>query len=384
MKKTRDLRPSASLLGARRVINAAATLTRLGGAVLPDEVLDAMSAAARCPVDMEELFVSSGEELARLTNNEAAYVTCGAAAAIALGVLACVTRGDPSAIGEMPRGRGLRTEVVMHRAHRIPYDRAIELVGCTIVEIGNAQQTFEWELESALSDRTAAVVWVAGSHLPPACLGLETTVETAHSREVPVIVDAAAQLPPVSNLWRFTRDAGADLVAFSGGKALRGPQASGLLLGRAELVAAARANGTPYQRLARAMKVGKEEVAGVVAAVRRYVGVDHEALLGQWERTVAEWEESIGHCRGVAARRAFPNEAGQPTPRLRVIVNRKEAGISGADVVKALWNRDPHIAVLQDGVDAFYMTPDTLGEGEAALVVEGLAEVLLNPDIATR
>ncbi len=363
-------------LGARQVLNAAATLTALGGGTLPEEVVRAMADASRYQVDMNELFVLAGEELARLTRNESAYVTCGAAAAIAHGVLACVTGGDPAAIAAMPGGTGLRTDVVMHRAHRIPYDRAIDLVGCKIVEIGNVLQTFDWELESALTDRTAAVVWVAGSHLPPASLSLRKTVAIAHSHGVPVIVDAAAQVPPASNLWYFTRDCGADLVVFSGGKALKGPQASGLLLGRADLVAAARANGTPNQRLVRSMKVGKEEIAGLVAAVRRYVALDHEALLARWEATVAEWAGQLSQLPGVRAERAWPNEAGQPTPRLRVTVSRLELGFSAKDVVDALWDRNPRVAVLAGGDEMFYMTPDTLNEGEAQTVVDAVSAVI--------
>lgn len=363
-------------LGARPVLNAAATLTALGGGRLPDEVVSAMVQASRWQLDMHELFARAGEELAALTRNEAAHVTSGAASAIAHGVLACVTRGDPAAIAAMPGGEGLATEVVMHCAHRIPYDRVVELVGCRIHQIGNAIQTFEWELEAAISDRTACVVWVAGAHLPPAALSLERTVAIAHERGIPVIVDAAAQLPPVSNLWHFTRDRGADLVAFSGGKAMRGPQASGLLLGRADLVAAARANSTPNQRLLRALKVGKEEVAGLVAAVRRYVALDFDALQASWEATVADWVAELSGIPGLVAGRDWPNEAGQPTPRLRVDLSRSELGFGSAELVDALWNRDPRVAVLPGVGDVVYLTPDTLNEGEATVVIEAMrAEV---------
>ncbi|HEY3547069.1 MAG TPA: aminotransferase class V-fold PLP-dependent enzyme [Propionicimonas sp.] len=363
-------------LGARAVINAAATLTVLGGGRLPDEVVRAMVEASRTQVDMHELFVLAGEQLAALTRNEAAYVTCGAASAIAHGVMACVTAGDPAAIAAMPRGEALRTNVVMHCAHRIPYDRVIELVGCSIVQVGNAIQTFDWELERALTDRVACVIWVAGSHLPPASLSLERTVAIAHARGVPVLVDAAAQLPPVRNLWHFTREAGADLAAFSGGKAMRGPQASGLLVGRADLIAAARANGTPNQRLLRSLKVGREEIAGLVAAVARYVDLDHEALLAGWEATVSEWIEQLAGIAGVRAERVWPNEAGQPTPRLAITVDPAVLGRGASDLVAALWGKDPRIAVLPGVGDVFYVTPDTLNEGEADLVIRAVTEAL--------
>jgi L-seryl-tRNA(Ser) seleniumtransferase len=264
----------------------------------------------------------------------------------------------------------------MHCAHRIPYDRVIDLIGCRIVEIGNVLQTFEWELEGAIGEQTAAVVWVAGQHLPAGALDLETTVRIAHSRGVPVVVDAAAQLPPISNFWKFTADCGADAAVFSGGKALRGPQASGLLVGSASLVAAARANGTPHQRLVRSMKVSKEEIAGLVAAVRRYVRLDHDALIQEWEKIVEGWLARLRGTDGVLAVRAFPNEAGQPTPRLRVQIDACVAGISASQVADVLWNGNPRIAVLQESDDVFYVTPDTLEPDEPDVVIDGLLRAL--------
>lgn len=358
----------------RPVINASATLTALGGSVMPSEVTDAMLVAAQSHVDMHELHEAVGAELAKLTHNEAAYVTCGCASAITHAVLACITKGEPAAIARMPNGIGLAKEVVMHRAHRIPYDRAIDLAGASIVEIGNAIQTFDWELDAAITDSTAAVFWVAGSHLPPAALSLRDTVAIAHNRGVPVIVDAAAQLPPASNLWRFTVEDGADLVLFSGGKALRGPQASGLLLGRKDLVQAARANGSPFQRLTRALKVGKEEMMGVLAAVSRYIELDHDSLLIKWEATVEKWQSQLSGLPGVTASRAFPNEAGEPTPRLRVVINADKAKVNATDLIQRLWERSPRIAVLPDQADAFYLTPTTLAAGEDQLVAIAIAE----------
>ena len=215
-------------LGVRRVINAATTYTALGGTVLPPEVVEAMASASTSCVDMTELHLAVSRRLATLTNNEGALVTAGCAAAIVLAVLATITGGRPELILRLPADESLKRNVNIHRVHRIPYDRAIELAGGHLVEIGNMMQTFEWELEAAIDESTACVFWVAGDHLPATALTLSDTVRIAHARGVPVIVDAAAQLPPVSNLWRFTKDLGADVVLFSGGKGLRGPQASGV------------------------------------------------------------------------------------------------------------------------------------------------------------
>jgi D-glucosaminate-6-phosphate ammonia-lyase len=355
-------------LGVRRVINAATTLTVVGGSLMPAEVLDAMREAAGSFVDMHELGAAAGARIASLTRNEAAYVTSSCAAAMTLGTLAAITGGDPTAIARMPGGAGLPTEVVIHAVHRIPEDRGIELAGGRIVEIGTADGTTEAELESALTARTALVVWVAGSHLPKGALDLETTVRLAHARGVPVLVDAAAQLPPVSNLWRLTVEMGADAVAFSGGKGLRGPQASGLLLGRTAFIEAARANGSPYARLARPMKVGKEEIAGLVRAVELYVATDHEAQAREWSATVDGWVRDLGGIPGIRAERHETNEAGQPVPRIRVSVDEAGAGVSAEQLRRRLWNADPRVLVLPDGADAFFMTPDTLSPAEAASI----------------
>ena len=353
-------------LGVRTVVNAATTLTVVGGSRIPDEVLDAMQSAAGGYVDMHELQAAAGARLASLTRNEAAFVTSSCTAALTLGTLAAITGGDLAAIARMPGGNGLRTEVVIDAAHRLPYVRAIELAGGRIVPIGGRGDTSERELESAITDRTALVVWVAGTHLPPGALNLAAVVRLAHARGVPVLVDAAAQLPPPSNLWHFTRELGADAVAFSGGKALRGPQASGLLLGRAAFVDAVRANASPYERLARGMKVGKEEIAGLVRAVELYLAADHEAFARQWQTIVSAWERDLATVPGFRVEPSATNEAGQPIPRLRITIDDTAAGISAEELRRRLWNGDPRILVLPDGTNGFFMTPDTLSEPEAA------------------
>jgi D-glucosaminate-6-phosphate ammonia-lyase len=363
-------------LGVRRVINAATTLTALGGTVLAEGVADAMVAASRSCVSIDELHAGASKRLAELTRNEDAYVTSGCAAAIALSVLACITGGSAELIARLPYDETLARKVVIHRAHRIPYDRAVELGGGHLVEIGNVIQTFPWELEAAIDEKTVAVFWVAGSHLPQTTLSLEETVEIAHARGVPVIVDAAAQLPPLENLWRFTTECGADLALFSGGKALQGPQASGLIVGSSSLLDAVRANASPLQRLARAMKVGKEEICGLVAAVERYVALDHGANAASWEATVESWRTSLATVRGIEAIRRSLNEAGQPVVRLELVIDPAVAGTTAREVVDRLWLGDPRVAVLPGREERIFVTPDTLSDGEADTVLERLHEAL--------
>jgi len=362
-------------LGVRRVINASATLTVLGGSLMSKEVLEAMHGAAESFVDMHEYHSAAGRRLAELTNNEAAYVTAGCAAALSISALACITQGDPGSIAHMPEGDGLRTQIVMHRSQRMPYDPALRLVGARIVEIGNILQTFEWELESAIGHETAAVLYVAGAPYAPGALALETVLEIAHGQNVPVVVDAAAQLPPASNLWHFTRDLGADLVLFSGGKGLHGPQASGLILGRSDLIEACSMNGAPYQRLVRAMKVGKEEIAGLLRAVEMYVAADHAADQERFEAVCIRWIAELSQLPGVTAKRDWPNEAGQPTPRVLVRLDH-DAVMMSEELQHRLWDGNPRIAVAPFEAEAFHITPDTLQPGEAVTVSDRIVELL--------
>ncbi len=364
-------------LGVRTIVNAAGFFSHLGSCSLPVEVVEAMASAASRPVDLDELQVAAGEVLADLTRNEAAYVTSGCAAAIALATLACITGGDPARIARLPEGRGLDRTVVMHRAHRIPYDRAVELVGGRILEIGNAMYTLPWELEAALEDSPAAVLWVAGSWLPDTTLTLDETIVRAHASGVPVIVDAAAQLPPLHNLWHFTSELGADLALFSGGKALRGPLASGLMVGRRDLIEAARANGAPHAYLARALRVGKQEICGLIAAVHRFTELDHALLAKRYEEIVERWAFELQSVPGVTVRRAFPNHAGQPVPRLHLCLETG-ARLRRDELVRRCYEGDPRVAVLRGEGESVYLTPDTLSEdAEAEVVAARLREVLV-------
>lgn len=363
-------------LGVRRVLNADARLTRLGGSLMPAEVRRAMDDAAASYVDIVELHDAVGRRLAALTRNEAACVTTGAAAGLTLATLACMTGDDPAAIARTPDRSGLPSKVVYQRPHCIAYLPSIALAGATLVEIGVEPEVHPAELELAIDDDTAAVLFVAGAHLSEGALPLEEVVAIAHARDVPVIVDAAAQLPPPENLWRYTCDGNADLAIFSGGKDLRGPQASGLVVGRPDLIAAIRQHGSPNPRLGRSMKVGKEEMAGLLAAVERYLAEDHDARIRGFEADVAGWVAAFSAVPGVGAAREFPNEAGQPMPRCRVTFAGLDATARRDATVHALWEGDPRVAVKACGADAISLTPDTLEPSEAALVRDRVLLVL--------
>jgi uncharacterized pyridoxal phosphate-dependent enzyme len=364
-------------LGLRRVINASATLTRLGGSRMPPPVVAVMNEAAESFVDLDQLQERVGARIAELTGNEACYVSSGAAAGIVLAVAACIAGTNPALTFAFPDLEGIeRTEVVIHRSQRNGYDYAARQTGARMVEIdGTAASLFE-----ALSPRTACVLWFAGQHYAKEALPLEDVVRIAHERGVPVLVDAAAQIPPIANLGRFTRDLGADAAIFSGGKGLRGPQSSGLVLGTNEIVAGCRANGNPNHSLGRPMKVGKEELAGILAAVEWSLAQDEPALLARYEATVQRWIDGLAGIPGVTAERVFPSEAGQPHGRAVVHIG-PPCPLDRDGVVAALWDGDPRIAVAiyRPSDDAIALNPQTLEPGEDELVLATLRRTLISP-----
>jgi L-seryl-tRNA(Ser) seleniumtransferase len=365
-------------LGVRTVINANATRTDLGGSLMPAPVLDAMREAAGSFVDMHELQRAVSARLAEITRNEAALVSNGCAAGLFLGTLACMTGDDLGALARLMEGGAAampRNEVVIHAAHRNPYDPAIRLTGARIVQVGNVWQTFDWELAAALGERSAAVLYFYGNRQrSQGALPLETVIEIAHAANVPVLVDGAAQLPPVDNLWRFTQ-MGADLAFFSGGKGLRGPQASGLIVGRRDLVNACAIHAAPNQRFGRPMKVGKEEMVGLLAAVELYVAMDQAEFRAKAEAVVGGWVDHLGGIPGVVARRDFPSEAGQSLPRAHVAFTTP-VGLTGEGVRDALLSGTPSISVAVADGGGIFLNPETLQPGEDRIVSDRLMELI--------
>ena len=361
-------------LGIRPVINAAATFTKLGGSIMPPEVRAAMTAAADCFIDLYELQEKVGAKVAELTHNEAAFVSSGAAAGIALTVCACMIGDNKDRIFAFPSLEGVeKTEVVVFKAQRNGYDYAITQTGAHVVEADSSLESFE----QSLSDKTACVMWFAGTQFAMAGVPLKEVIKIAHARNIRVIVDAAAQIPLVSNLWHFTKELGADAAIFSGGKGLRGPQSSGLVLGKQEIIDGCRVNAAPNQSFGRPMKVGKEEFAGILAAVQYTLNQNEDELLLGYEQTVANWIEDLSGIPGVRVERSYPSEAGQPYPRAYVRLSEPSPWTPEA-VVSAMWEGTPRIAVVvpNDASDAVALNPQTLQSGEDDIVLNRLKEVL--------
>jgi uncharacterized pyridoxal phosphate-dependent enzyme len=368
-------------LGVETVINAAGTITRMGGSLMPPAVTDAMAAASRAFVDMEELHQAAGRRVAELVGAEAAHVCAGATAGIALMAAACMAGSDSEKILRLPDTTGIKRRFVVQRAHRNPFDQALRVAGGEFVEI----EADAGALEQALDDAVAGVYYTVAWFCNREALPLPAVVEVAHRVGVPVIVDASAEVPPVENLTRFLRE-GADLVAFSGGKAIRGPQASGFILGRKELIEACRRNDCPNMSVGRAMKAGKEEIVGLVKAVELYVKKDHAAEMAVWERRVAHVLDALSDLEHVCVRQQLPHGIGQQIPHAAVSWDERALGVTHGEVAHRLMEGRPRIAVQMVSAPVYAFAgfrapelrvhPHTLQEGEEIIVARRLREAL--------
>ncbi|MFN8593302.1 MAG: DegT/DnrJ/EryC1/StrS family aminotransferase [Thermomicrobiales bacterium] len=358
-------------LGVRRVINAAAAQTMLGGALMPEPVLAAMQEAAGGSVYLPELHDRVGERLAHLTHNEAACVCCGAAAGILVAVAACMTGEDVTRAEALPAADAIeRREVVVFRAHDNGFLSSVTESGAEVVLIDGNEEA----LRTALTPRTAAVLWFAGDFWGDNALPLPETITIAHEQGVPVIVDAADQIPPLANLWEYTRDEEADLAIFSGGKGLRGPQASGLIVGRPDLIRACRANSGPQHSIGRPAKVGKEEMLGLLAAIEWSFAHRESDVTAGYEAVVARWLEGLRGFPGVEVAHTPRSHSGQPIPRAIVTFAAPER----RDAVRAaLWEMNPRVAVLPEGERAIGLNPQLLMPDQPPLVLAAVREAIL-------
>lgn len=369
-------------LGVRKIINGSATLTMLGGSVMPPEVLEAMAQASRFFVDIDELQEKAGKKIAEWTHNEAAYISCGAAAGMVLSTAACITGLDAEKRARLPDTDGMKNEIILHRRNRVGYDFAIRQAGGKIVAIGTDEGAAPADLEAAITERTAAIFVFYKNLSMDGQIPLEQQIEIARRRGVPLIVDAAAQLPPIENLWNFTH-MGADLALFSGGKGLCGPQSSGLILGRRDLIEACAFNACPRAFIGRPMKVGKEEIAGLTAAVRWYLDLDHTALMQTYEDQVGWIVAAFSGKPHIRARRSFPSEAGQPHPRAEIILDEHRLGITRDEVLRQLYAGSPTIHLAPTGVNAIYVNPQTLQPGQEKIILERMLEILAGSTAAS-
>ena len=360
-------------LGVRQYINAAATLTMYGGSIMPDEVVEAMKEAAGSYVDLLDLHRKAGDYIARLTRNEAAFVSNGAAAGIVLATAAAVAGDDKEKRDMLPMSGG-KNEIVLSQAGRVGYDYAIKVGGGKYVPYGDDKQSTEAQLEAAITPNTAAIFMFYFEHRMDNQPSFEAQARIAKKYGVYLFVDAAAQLPAKEKLWKFTQD-GADLAIFSGGKGLRGPQSSGLMVGKRALIDRILTMASPNPGLGRPFKVGKEEIIGLMTAVRLFVEADEGAVNAEYERQVEYVAEAFADFGGVEVTRSFPSEAGQPMPRAKVRLLPGAFDIDAAEAGARLKLCSPAILTAAQG-DALFVNPQTLLKGEIVIVADKIKEVL--------
>jgi len=307
-------------LGIKTGINACGTVTRLGGTRLPPEVTQAMTEATGSFVPMHEFHKKAGEYIAKLLGVEACCITCGAAAGLAIAAAACMTRGERSKVLQLPDSKNMPDEILMLKSHRILYDQALLLSGAKIHEAGSTSFSAPDLLEAEINEKTALFVYVAENESVRGSVPLSDIVPILKKHKIPIAVDAAAELPPTKNTTEYL-SMGADLVIFSGGKEIRGPQATGLIVGDKELIEACHANCCPNYSIGRSMKISKETIAGLIAAVELFVRKDYKQQMEAWDNMTQRICSSLAEHKDVNVRVGYPTQPGvQPTIILRTYI----------------------------------------------------------------
>lgn len=361
------------------IINAAGNVTAIGGSRMSERTIARMKEAAACYVDLLQLQQELHRRIAVMTHNEAAYICNGATSGLYLALAACLAEKMKKPFNRIPPEQIVKKEVVLFTAHRNPYDWVIRQLGMRPVQVGYPNVIDPLspnDLTQAITEETIAIYYVAGSEqgwLPKGAMPLSEVVPVAQAKGIPIIVDAAAQLPPVDNLWRFTSE-GADAVVFSGGKDLAGPQSSGLILGKQKLLLKVQQIGFPNYGIGRIMKVGREEMIGLYAALEQYLTMDHEERLKNAERQIGALAEGLKDSRLYRVERTFPNESGQPVPRGFVRLVRTDK-LSPEGLTRRLIEGKPRIYAVLDGEPGIYLNPMTLREAEWHAVISRLREI---------
>lgn len=390
-------------LGVRTLINAKGPATRLSGGIMRPEVSAAMVEASQSCVDIAELQDAASKIIAEVTGAEAGYIASGASACLLLATAATMAGLDPGRMARLPDTAGMKNEVIMVRSQRNFYDHAIRAAGAKIVEVGlpdrysgaGVRDAEPWEIEDAISEKTAAIFYVAD---PAALPSLPDITKIARARGVPVIVDAAAQLPPQANLKRFISE-GADLVAFSGGKALGGPQASGILCGRRDLIMSAalqhldldifadmwtpppglidkhKLKGTPQHGIGRSCKAGKEEIAGLLTALRLFIAEGDAARHRRYLAELQMIDQAISGTEGMRSVILGGNDV-STVPLLQLSFD--PAKCSAGSVLTALQSGSPsiHLDPCFRERNQLLINPMCLQTGESRLIADALINLL--------
>jgi L-seryl-tRNA(Ser) seleniumtransferase len=357
-------------LGVTTVINGQGTMTVLGGSLMRPEVEAVMALAGRHFVSVPELEVAAGKriaELLKLPDGYSAIVTSGAAAAMQSGLAGILTGDNPQFIEQLPDLTGMKSEVIIQKSHRNPFDHQLRATGIKLVVIESRE-----ELRKAVNSKTAMMHF---SNFANAAgeIKVEEWLKVAKENNIPAFIDAAADTPPVSHLWDYAK-MGYDLIAFSGGKAIRGPQCAGMLIGRKDLVANALLNNSPHEdTLGRCAKVGKEEIVGMVKALELYLKEDHEALTKEWWRRLDAVSGEVSRVAGVSTAFSVPDIANH-VPHMEINWDPRRIALTPQDASKQLKSGKPSIVIERTanglGMNSFMLQP-----GEEKIIAERLVQL---------
>jgi uncharacterized pyridoxal phosphate-dependent enzyme len=359
-------------LGVTTVINCQGTMTMLGGSILRPELEAVMAMAGKHFVSIPDLEVAAGKritEMLKLPDGYSALVTSGAAAAIQSGLAGILTGDNEALIRQLPDLTGMKSEVIIQKSHRNPFDHQLRATGIKLIEI----ETHD-DLRQAVSDRTAMMHFSNFANASGQ-IKVDEWVKLAKQYNVPCMNDAAADTPPVSHLWDYA-NMGYDLITFSGGKAIRGPQCAGMLIGRKDLVAYALLNNCPHEdTLGRSQKVGKEEIVGMVKALELYLKEDHDALSREWQGRLERISQELTKIPGVSTEFFTPDIANH-VPHMRITWDSK-VSIEPKEVSKLLRNSKPSIVIGGgEGKPGLGMCSFMLQPGEDKIVADRLSHIL--------
>jgi uncharacterized pyridoxal phosphate-dependent enzyme len=355
-------------LGVRPFINAAGTYTAMTASLMPPEVLEAINYASKHYVMLDELHDKVGERIATLLHCEAAMVTSGAASALTLGTAAVLAGTDRQKIVDLPNLANMKSEVITQKSHRFGYEHAVRNCGVRLVEVESRE-----DLERAINNQTAMMLFYNNNNSEGRIQDAEF-VQLGKKHGIPTLNDAAADVPPVDNLWKYTK-MGFDLVAFSGGKGLRGPQSAGLLLGRKDLISAARLNAPPNgNTVGRGLKVNKEEMLGMLVALEKYLANDHTAERREFDARAEVIRSGVATIPGIKAE-IFVPEVANHVPHVRISWEAAAKGMTPNDAVSALRAGEPSIGTRSEG-DAIVIGVWMMQPGEEKIVARRLRQVL--------
>jgi L-seryl-tRNA(Ser) seleniumtransferase len=337
--------------------------------LMHDEVVETIKQSAKQFAMLDEVQDKVGEKIAELCHAEAATVTAGCWSALVLGTAGVLTGMDMKKVAQLPNVTGMKSEVIVQKGHNIGYVHALTNTGAIIVEIETAQ-----ELEKAINEKTA-MMWFLNSNAPMGKIQHEEWVAIAKKYKIPTMIDMAADVPPVSNLWKYN-ELGFDLVCISGGKAMCGPQSAGILMGRKDLIAAARLSAPPRGgNIGRGMKVNKEEIVGMYVALEKYINQDHDAEWKMWESKIDFIKTAVNSVEGVTTEISVPPIANH-TPLLFIKWDESKVKTSNKDLMLKLRNGSPSIEVMANGT-GINITVFMLQEGEEKIVAKRVREELL-------